>query len=426
MWSKAILSIVTIAGLVADVVAGPYKKIYNSDAPNKVKDQYMIVFKKGTTDDAVARHHAKMTSFQEKRDLETRGGRHSGRGKRNSFKFKDFRGYVANYTKESVAEAANSPDVDYVEQDVTVKLSGVEWSSPWGLDRISHTNYQIQADILGTGYTYQYNSQTAGKGITVYVIDTGVLTTHSEFQTPSGSRATWGTNTIDSDNSDGNGHGTHCAGIVGGSTYGVAKQAKIVAVKVLDADGSGTWTSVLNGMYWVAQNARPNLSVVSMSLGGSYSPTVNSAITTLWNAGIISAVAAGNEGVDAANDSPASAPQAITVGAIDNTNIMPSWSNYGSFVDLYAPGVEIISSFIGSNSATAILSGTSMATPHVAGILSYYMSTLGGTNGLTPQSSTNALISNAITNKLRGTIAQLKTSMNRLAFNGCSSACASL
>ncbi|KAF3905327.1 Cerevisin [Arthrobotrys entomopaga] len=427
MWSKAIFSVFTIAGLVADVLAGPTKKIVNADAPNRVPDQYMVVFKKGTTESAIARHHAKMTSFQEKRDLETRGHRRHGRGKKSSFRFKGLCGYVANYTRESVTAAANSQEVDYIEQDVNIKLSSVEWSSPWGLDRLSHSNYQIQADILGTGYTYQYDGTTNGKGVTVYVIDTGILTTHNEFKNPDGtSRASWGTNTIDSVNTDGNGHGTHCAGIVGGNTWGVVKAAKVVAVKVLDSSGSGTWTSVLNGMNWVAANAKPNLSVVSMSLGGSYSPTVNSAINTLWNAGVISAVAAGNEGVDAAGDSPASAPQAITVGAIDNTNLIPSWSNFGSVVDLYAPGVEVQSSFIGSNSATAILSGTSMATPHVAGVAAYYISTHGGSAGLSPQSTTNSLINNALTRILRGSLAQLRNSNNRILFNGCSSACASL
>jgi subtilisin family serine protease len=191
-----------------------------------------------------------------------------------------------------------------------------------------------------------------------------------------GGRAIWGNNFISgSPDTDENGHGTHCSGTIAGSTYGVSKAATLVAVKVLDASGSGTNSGVISGIQWVATNAASlglsSKSVLSMSLGGSYSAAVNSAVASTVSSGVTVVVAAGNDNANAANYSPASAASAITVGAISSTDARASFSNYGSVLDVFAPGVNVLSSWIGSTTATNTISGTSMATPHVAGLAAY-------------------------------------------------------
>lgn len=267
--------------------------------------------------------------------------------------------------------------VAWIERDAKVYASALttQTGATYGLGRVSHR---------AKGTTSYIYDTTAGSGVKVYVVDTGILTTHSQF----GGRATFGANFISgSPDTDENGHGTHCAGTIGGSTYGtsscyygssgwlitclgVAKKVSLVAVKVLDGDGSGTNSGVISGIQWVANNA-PAGSVLSMSLGGSYSAAVNNAVAAAVTKGVTVVVAAGNDGEDASNSSPASTPSAITVGAIDSTDAKPSFSNYGSILDIFAPGVNVLSSWIGSNSATNTISGTSMATPHVAGMAAY-------------------------------------------------------
>ena len=191
-------------------------------------------------------------------------------------------------------------------------------------------------------------------------------------------------------NTDGNGHGTHCAGTVAGSTYGVAKAAKLVAVKVLGADGGGTTSGVISGIQWVGTNA-PAKSVLSMSLGGGASSALNTAVRNTIAKGVTVVVAAGNDGANAANYSPASEPLAITVGAIDINDNRASFSNYGSVVDIFAPGVNVLSSWIGSNSATNTISGTSMACPHVAGLAAYLIALEGLSTPAAVQSRIKAL-----------------------------------
>lgn len=193
--------------------------------------------------------------------------------------------------------------------------------APWGLGRISHRN---------AGSTQYVYDTSAGSGITVYVIDTGILISHSQF----GGRARWGANFVDSSNTDGNGHGTHCAGTIAGSTYGVAKAATVVAVKVLSASGSGSNSGVISGIQWATRNATPGKSVISMSLGGGYSASTNSAVRAAVSAGVVVSVAAGNENQNAANVSPASEPTVITVGATDINDRRASFSNFGSVLDM--------------------------------------------------------------------------------------------
>ena len=276
--------------------------------------------------------------------------------------------------------------------------------APWGIARLSHRSPG------STSYVYD---SSAGAGTCAYVIDTGIYTAHSQF----GGRATWLANYAgDGSNTDGNGHGTHVAGTIGGSTYGVAKQTKLYAVKVLDASGSGTNSGVIAGMNYVATDAQtrscPNGTVANMSLGGGSSSTVNSAARALVSSGVFLAVAAGNDNANAANYSPASESTVCTVGATTSTDARSSFSNYGAVVDIFAPGTSILSAWIGSTSATNTISGTSMATPHIAGLGAYLLALLGKRD---PQALCSYIKSTANSGVLTGIPSG---TVNQLAFNG--------
>jgi hypothetical protein len=258
------------------------------------------------------------------------------------------------------------PSVELIEENQirTLQACNTESNAIWNLQRIeTHA-------ISGINGKYVW-SETASS-VDVYVIDTGILTTHQEFA----GRAIWGNNYAgDNKNTDCNGHGTHVAGTVGGKTVGVARGATLIAVKVLGCDGSGTMAGVISGIQWTAENAkrRGRKSVANMSLGGGYSATQNRAVAAVVDAGVPFAVAAGNEDQNACNVSPASEAKAITVGATYfsgsyTQDIRASFSNWGTCVDILAPGQSIKSAWIGSNSAYNTISGTSMASPHVAGV----------------------------------------------------------
>ncbi|KAK4610342.1 Subtilisin-like protease 2 [Fulvia fulva] len=239
----------------------------------------------------------------------------------------------------------------------------VQNSSTWGLGRISHR------ESGSNSYSYD---DSAGEGSFIYVIDTGVYTEHNEFE----GRASMGANFIDGEeDSDGQGHGTHCSGTAAGKTYGVAKKASIIGVKVLGSDGSGTNSGVLRGVEWAVNNAKESghidRTVLSMSLGGTFSQTTNDAIEQAVAEGAFISVAAGNDGEDASNSSPASAPGACTVGATNEADSRSDFSNFGKILDIFAPGEEILSSWIGGKTATRTISGTSMACPHIAGLAAY-------------------------------------------------------
>ncbi|GAB1736054.1 hypothetical protein NU219Hw_g6106t1 [Hortaea werneckii] len=255
------------------------------------------------------------------------------------------------------------PSIKSVEKDSIVKITAVSTqnNAPYGLARLS-----TRANATGTVYNYD---STAGTGAFAYVVDTGINTQHRDFQ----GRAMLGASFPSTQpNSDGNGHGTHVAGTIGSATYGVAKKSTLIAVKVLSDSGSGYLSDVIAGIEWAVNNAtasrRIGKSVMNLSLGSAKSQIVNDAISAAVRAGMFVAVAAGNDGADAASFSPASEPLACTVGAIDNRNAAAPFSNYGTSLDIWAPGVSILSTWIGSNSATATLSGTSMASPHIAGL----------------------------------------------------------
>jgi subtilisin family serine protease len=261
-------------------------------------------------------------------------------------------GFATRMTAGQARRLAADPAVRYVEQDSEVALAG---SAPtWGLDRIDQ-----RPPLLSKSYT-----APSAAGVTAYVLDTGVRIAHQEF----GGRASNGYDFVDRDNvaQDCNGHGTHVAATVGGSTWGVAKDVKLVAVRVLGCDGSGSYSDIIAGIDWVTKHAH-GPSVANMSLGGSTSKALDDAVNRSIAAGVTYAVAAGNDDKDACHQSPADDPAAITVGATDQRDRRASFSNYGSCLDLFAPGVRIESASNRSNTATMLMSGTSMASPHVAG-----------------------------------------------------------
>jgi subtilisin family serine protease len=294
-------------------------------------------------------------------------------------------GYTASLSATEAARLAADPAVAAVEQNQRVHLTDTTQSSaPWGLDRID----QAALPLSGT-YTYP---DSAGTGVTVYVIDTGVRITHTQIS----GRAAYGYDAVDGDTtaSDGNGHGTHVATTIAGSTYGVAKKANIVAVRVLDNSGSGTTAGVIAGIDWVTSN-HTTPAVANMSLGGSASTSLDTAVANSISSGVTYAVAAGNSAANASSYSPARVSTAITVGATTSTDAKASYSNYGSILDIFAPGSSILAGYNTSDTATATLSGTSMATPHVAGAAAVY---LAGHTSSTPAQVATALVNGATSN----------------------------
>nr|ABF72192.1 cuticle-degrading serine protease [Dactylella sp. 'varietas'] len=405
MFSKGIATFITFAGLATTALAGPILRVSNSGAADLIDDKYIVVLKSELTETQVREHESRISRFHRNSARDLSGA--PTHGLRSKFGFKSgFKGYSGGFDSATLQEILKSPEVAFVEQDAIVRLSAEQTDSTWGLDRISHKTF-------ATPYTYVYDENTSGAGSTVFVIDTGINVNHDEFKTANGTRARWGANFAgDGSSSDGNGHGTHCAGTVAGKTYGVAKKANVVAVKVLNAQGSGTNSGVISGMNWVAQNGKANKDVASMSLGGGKSAAVNSAVDAIYAAGITVVVAAGNENRDASLVSPASAPKAITVAAMDKTNTRAYFSNFGTLIDIWAPGVDVLSAWIGSNTATRTISGTSMACPHVAGLAAYLISA--SSSGLSPAAVDAKIKSLALSDVVKDP----KGSPNKLAYNG--------
>ncbi|MEU1281640.1 S8 family peptidase [Streptomyces sp. NPDC005805] len=272
-------------------------------------------------------------------------------------------GFAARLTPEQLNSVRQHPGVAAVEQDAEVTSDGTGTgpaapralapAASWGLDRIDQEDLPLDQEFTVAG---------TGAGTTGYILDTGIDYAHSEF----GGRARLGFDAVGDGRvgADCNGHGTHVAGTVGGASYGVARQADLVSVRVLDCEGRGTWSGIMAGLDWIAQNARQP-AVMNASLGGPASPTVNAALDRVAAGGVVPVVAAGNDDIDACGVSPASAARAFTVGASDAEDRETSFSNHGECLALYAPGADIVSARLGGGSTA--LNGTSMAAPHVAG-----------------------------------------------------------
>jgi subtilisin family serine protease len=344
-----IAALAAAAALGATAVSGapdePTGDILLANATNSIPDSFVVVFK-----------HPKVSVAKvdtTARDLTAQFGGQLG------FTYtRALRGFSVTMPADQARKLAKHPSVAYVQQDLRVRKSegGQQESPPWGLDRIDQRDRTLDK-------VYRY--PTTAADVTAYVIDSGVRITHKEFA----GRASHGRDFVDNDADadDCDGHGTHVAGTFAGSaTYSVAKQAKVVAVRVLGCDGFGTTAAIVSGINWVAENAT-GPAVANMSIGGGANPAIDEAVNNAIAAGVTFVVAAGNENTDACNSSPARVPAAITVGSTGKGDARSSFSNYGKCVDIFAPGEEILSLGITDDKATATLQGTSMASPHVAG-----------------------------------------------------------
>ncbi|KAI2466220.1 oryzin precursor [Annulohypoxylon bovei var. microspora] len=287
---------------------------------------------------------------------------------KHTYKIGSFHGYSISASDDMINSIANLDEVAYIEPDFKVSISSLtsQSSAPWGLARLS-SRKPGSSD-------YRYD-ETAGKGTYAYIIDTGIFVDHPEFE----GRASFGKNFVDgnTNDTDENGHGTHVAGTTGSLTYGVAKKTNLIAVKVLGADGSGAISQVIAGIQWAVDDAkskdRIGKAVGNISLGALklLSSSVNTAAGEAVKAGFFLAVAAGNGNLDASLYSPASEASVCTVGATQADDERAPFSNYGDLIDVFAPGVDILSTW--NNGSTAVISGTSMATPHVAGLGAYLL-----------------------------------------------------
>jgi serine protease len=308
------------------------------------------------------------------------------------------RGFVVRADDAALARLLADPRVDYVEEDGVVQASATQSNATWGLDRTD------QRDLpLSGSYTYDTTAST----VHAYIIDTGVLASHNDF----GGRVSGGYTAINDGRgtNDCNGHGTHVAGTVGGATWGIAKAVRLHPIRVLDCNGSGTNSGVIAGVDWVTSNhVKP--AVANMSLGGGASSALDTAVNNSINAGVTYAVAAGNDNSDACNYSPARVGNALTAASSTSSDARSSFSNWGSCIDLFAPGSSITSAWYTSNTATNTISGTSMASPHIAGVAALY---LAGNPGASPSQVNSAVINAATTNR----ISDVKGSPNRLLYS---------
>jgi subtilisin family serine protease len=329
--TAGLLSTVLTAVPAHAVLEGP---VVGADSVGAVPGRYIVVMKDGM---ASAQGLAHTQSLD---DTEA---------------FASINAFTATMTAERARQMAADPAVALVEQDRRMGIAATQTSPDWGLDRI---------DQRSAARSNTFTPTDDGSSVHAYVIDTGIRITHKQF----GGRASYGYDFIGNDKtaSDCNGHGTHVAGTIGGSTYGVAKKVKLVAVRVLDCTGWGFISDIIRGVDWVTKHAvKP--AVANMSLGGDPDPALNQAVAASIRSGVTYTIAAGNSHVNASHQSPANLAAAITVAASDSYDERASFSNYGSLIDIFAPGDYIKSAWKNSDTATQVASGTSMAAPHVAG-----------------------------------------------------------
>ncbi|KAI1147046.1 peptidase S8/S53 domain-containing protein [Nemania diffusa] len=405
MYSFRNLALFFGALLPAALAAPASRKV---SEPEYVPNKYIVTLKTGISTADLESH------LSWARDVHARSlTRRDLAGIEKTYSIHDFNAYAVEMDAETLATIKASPQVAEVEQDqvwhlfdepheLAERALTTQSGATWGLGTISHKTSG------STSYVYD---SSAGTGTFAYIVDTGLLTTHTQF----GTRASYGYNAVGGANVDSNGHGTHVAGTLGGSTYGVAKAATLISVKVFSGSSSTT-TIILDGFNWavsdITSKSRKTKAVISMSLGGGYSAAFNNAVNSAYTSGILSVIAAGNDATNAANTSPASAANALTVAAIDSSWAFAYFSNYGAVVDVAAPGVSVLSSWIGSNTATNTISGTSMSTPHVAGLALYLIAL----EGLSTPAAVTARIKALATS---GKISSVPSgTVNLVAYNG--------
>lgn len=377
-----------------EVFSDEIAPLVSSENAKHIPDSYIVVLKKHVTHSLAAEHHSWV------KDLHL-SVQNKKKTKRSQMPFVDtvfeglrhtyniggsVMGYSGHFDEDVIERIRKHPDVEFIEKDQEVRTMAsadepaLEKNAPWGLARISHRD----SLTFGTFNKYLHSAE-GGEGVDVYVIDTGTNTGHVDFE----GRAKWGKTIPANDQDiDGNGHGTHCSGTVGGKKYGVAKKANIIAVKVLRSNGSGSMSDVVKGVEYAAESHASEVSAqkkgkgkkgfkgsaANMSLGGGKSTLLDRAVNAAVDAGLHFAVAAGNDNADSCRYSPAAAEKAVTVGASNLADERAFFSNYGKCNDIFAPGLNIESTWIGSKYATNTISGTSMASPHIAGLLAYLLS----------------------------------------------------
>ncbi|PHH59297.1 hypothetical protein CDD81_3408 [Ophiocordyceps australis] len=445
----------TLALSLAALAQGPFfaSAMHDESAPvgssvgiQSIPDSYIIKFRDHVDDHVADTHHKWVqkiheTGEQERLELRKRSLSTADeyRGVKHTFSIGDnFRGYSGHFDKTVVDKLRTHPDIESIEPDSIVRIlrpveatedkcSGeTEKNSPWGLARVSHR------DTLNFGNFNRYlYAANGGEGVDAYVIDTGTNTEHVDFE----GRAKWGkTIPAGDEDEDGNGHGTHCSGTIAGHKYGVAKKANIYAVKVLRSNGSGTMSDVVKGVEWAVMSHREQAklakegkrkgfkgSVANMSLGGGKTSALEAAVNAAVRAGVHFAVAAGNDNADACDYSPAGASEPVTVGASALDDSRAYFSNYGRCTDIFGPGLSIQSTWIGSKHAVNTISGTSMASPHICGLLAYYLSLQPSSDSeyavapLTPKELKESLISVSTKGALSGVP---DDTPNKLAWNG--------
>ena len=367
----AVLGVVAALTLPTTATAADRAPVQGTERAGAIPGQYIVVMEPSAP---------KQAADDARRQARNEGGR-------ISFTYDHaISGFSAQLPPRALEAMQNNPNVAYIEADQRVEMSATQSSPTWGLDRVDQRNLPLSS-------SYTYNA--TGSGVTAYIIDTGIRSTHGDF----GGRVAGGYTAISDGqgSNDCNGHGTHVAGTVGGTTYGVAKSVTLKPVRVLDCSGSGTNSGVIAGVDWVTGN-KTGPAVANMSLGGGVSSALDSAVQSSINAGVTYAVAAGNDsGANACNGSPSRVGAALTVGSSTNTDARSSFSNIGSCLDLFAPGSSITSAWHTSNTATNTISGTSMATPHVAGAAALYLQ---GNPSASPSTVSSAIVNGATANVL--------------------------
>ncbi|MGI8627233.1 MAG: S8 family serine peptidase [Geodermatophilaceae bacterium] len=375
IWRRtlAVLAAAVVATTLGAGVAGaedePQVTVEGTDSANAIADQYIVVMRPGAR--AAANRVAAV--------LEAR----NNGGQIRSEYAAALQGFAATLSPRALDLLRRNPNVASIEADQTISLSATQSPATWGLDRVDQ-----RALPLSNSYTYNFT----GSGVTAYVIDTGIRFSHTEF----GGRAVSGYDAIDGGSADDcNGHGTHVAGTVGGTTYGVAKAVRVVGVRVLNCQGSGSNSQVIAGIDWATSNHTSGQpAVANMSLGGGVSTALDTAVRNSIADGITYALAAGNDNANACNGSPSRVAEALTVGSTTNTDARSSFSNYGTCLDIFAPGSSITSAWYTSNTATNTISGTSMATPHVAGAAALFLQQ---NPSAAPQAVRDGLVNSATT-----------------------------